>query len=151
MGIAIKRRLLHYDLLNPDQKGGFLFVEKAHLVFNAIVAIVYIQITMFIGTFNLVHTDYIIAYTVSTVVLIGVNHIFLGHIYSTIKTLRLEALNVIKEKVVFKNDKLGFEILRYYYERKIDRFSVLNFVIKAGAIALPGVVKLWPVLSKVVT
>ncbi len=151
MGVAIKQRLLHYDLLNPDQKGGFLFVENAHLVFNAVVAIVYIQTTMFIETFNLVHTNYVIAYIVATILLIGVNRIFLGHVYSAIKVLRLESLNTIKENVIFKNDGLGFEVLKYYYGRKINGFSVLNFAVKAGAIALSGAPRLWPILSKAFT
>jgi hypothetical protein len=151
MGVAINRGLLHYDLLNPDQKGGFLFVESAHLVFNAVVALVYVQTTMFMGTFNLIRADYIICYAIATVLLIVVNRIFLGHVYAVIKVLKLEALNKIKEDVVVRNDTLGFEILKYHYERKIDGFSVLNFAVKAIAIVLPGAVKLWPSLSRVLT
>lgn len=46
MAVASNKNTLTYDLLNPDQRGGFVFVDKAHLAFNAIVALIIIPIIM---------------------------------------------------------------------------------------------------------
>jgi hypothetical protein len=150
VGAAAERRLLRYDLLNPDQKGGFLFVERAHVAFNAVVALIYVQITMHIETFSQMHAEHVVAYVFVTVAFIGINRIFLGDIYATVKDLKLDALNRIKDSV-YENDKLSFEILKYCYERRINEFSLVNFVIKAGAIALSGAIKVWPSIAKSLT
>jgi hypothetical protein len=141
--IGAGKGALQYDLLNPDQKGGFLFIEKSHVAFNIVIALVYIQITLYIETFAKMHLDHMIAYASVTLLLIGINRIFLGDIYATIKTLKLDSLNSIKDKV-YGDDKLSFEILKYCYERRINEFSIVNFSIKAGAILISGVIKLWP-------
>lgn len=148
--IASSEAALTYDLLNPDQRGGFVFVDKAHLAFNVVVALVYIQITMHIETFARMNSEHIIGYIVLTVLLVGINRMFLGGIYATIKTLRLESLNKVKENV-YKDDKLSFEILKYCYERKISASSIVNFIINPGAIVVSGIIKLWPVISKAFT
>ena len=137
---------LTYDLLNPDQRGGFAFVDKANVAFNIIVALVYIEITMHIETFKM-NPDHIILYVLLTVLLIAINRMFLGGIYATIKSLRLESLNKVKDNVS-KDDKLSFEILKYCYERRISASSIINFIIKAGAIVVSGTVKFWPVIVK---
>lgn len=147
VGTAAQGRLLRYDLLNPDQKGGFLFVERAHVAFNAVVALIYVQITMHIETFSQMHAEHVIAYVFITVAFIGINKIFLGDIYATIKDLKLDALNKVKDRV-YDNDKLSFEILKYCYERRINEFSLVNFFIKASAIVLSGAIKVWPSISK---
>ena len=72
---------------------------------------------------------------------------FLGGIYATIKTLKLEALNKVKDNV-YKDDKMSFEILKYCYERRISVSSIVNFVINPGAIVISGIVKLWPLIAK---
>lgn len=144
---AVRGKALHYDLLNPDRRGGFLFVEKAHLVFNLIIALIYLQVTMHIETFKVVNAGYVSSYMVLTLLLISVNRIFLGHIYSAIKELKLESLNKVKDKA-YNNDKLSFEILKYCYERRIDVFAIINFVVKSGAIIFSGAVKFWPIISK---
>jgi riboflavin transporter FmnP len=141
---ASRGRVLNYDLLNPDQRGGFRFVDNANILFNIIAALVYLQITMHIETFERMNAEHVIAYVALTVLLIVINRMFLGDIYATIKTLRIESLNKLKDNV-YKDDKLSFEILKYCYERKVSEFSIMNFVIKAGAIVIPGVLKLWPV------
>ncbi len=144
-GIASSRDgALTYDLLNPDQRGGFGFVDKANIVFNVVAALVYLQITMHIETFERMNAEHVIAYVTLTVLLVVINRIFLGDVYATIKTMRLKSLNEVKEKV-YDDDKLSFEILKYCYERRVSALSIINFVIKAGAIVIPGVLKLWPV------
>jgi hypothetical protein len=145
--IASSKRALRYDLLNPDQRGGFGFVDRANIAFNVVAALVYIQVTMHIETFDKMNFEYIMAYIALTILLVGINRMFLGDIYATIKTLRLDALNKVKDDV-FKDDKLSFEILKYCYERKITASSIVNFVIKVGAIAASGIVKLWPIIAK---
>ena len=141
--VAVREKVLIYDLLNPDLKGGFLFVDKAHMAFNAVAAIVYVEITLHIETFAGMHLDHLMAYITVTLMLIGINRIFLGDVYSTIKTLRVEALNNVKEKV-YRDDKLSFEILKYCYERRLNEFSLVNFAIKASAIMFSGAVKFGP-------
>lgn len=42
--VAADRKAIAYDLLNPDNCGGFAPVERAHLLFNIVVAIAYVQI-----------------------------------------------------------------------------------------------------------
>lgn len=141
---ASRKGALTYDLLNPDQRGGFGFVDNANIVFNIIVALVYLQITLHIETFERMNAEHVIAYVALTVLLVLINRMFLGDIYAAIKTLRLESLNEVKDKV-YKDDKLSFEILKYCYERRVSALSIMNFAIKAGAIVIPGVLKLWPV------
>ena len=138
---------LKYDLLNPDQRGGFGFVDRAHIAFNVVLALIYIQITMHIETFARMNTEHVIGYIVLTVLLVGGNRIFLGDINTKIKTLKLESLNKVKDKV-YEDDNLSFEILKYCYERGISASSIVNFAVKAGAILVPGIVKFWPVISK---
>lgn len=140
---------LNYDLLNPDQRGGFVFVDKAAIAFNAVVAIVYIQITLHIETFK-TNPEHVIAYVVLSLVLVVINRMFLGDIYARVKRLRLEALNKVKEKV-YKDDKMSFEILKYCYERRVSVTSLVNFAINPGAIVISGAVKLWPVITKAFT
>src|SRR5262249_29951574 len=116
--------------------------------FNLIIALIYLQVTMHIETFKLVNVQYISSYIVLTLLLISVNRIFLGHIYSAINELKLESLNKVKDKA-YDDDKLSFEILKYCYERRINEFSIINFAVKAGAIIFSGAVKFWPIISKV--
>jgi hypothetical protein len=143
---AASAKALSYDLLNPDQRGGLVFVDKAAVTFNVAVALAYIQITMHIETFKM-NTDHIILYVVATALLIAINRLFLGGIYAVIGTLRVEALNKVKERV-YENDKMSFEILKYCYERRVSMSSIVNFAINPGAIVVSGLVKLWPVIAK---
>lgn len=138
-----------YDLLNPDQRGGFGFVDRTNIVFNVIVALIYIQITLHIETFSKLNTEHVIGYIVLTLFLIGINRMFLGGIYATIKSLRLEALDKMKEKA-YNDDKQSFEILKYCYERRISTASIVNFLINPGAIVVSGAIKLWPMIVKVI-
>jgi len=148
LATAVQYRLLRYDLLNPDQRGGFLFVERAHVAFNLVAAIVYVQITAHIGTFDRMNSEHVISYVFATLMLIGINRIFLGEIYSTIRELRLEALNSLKDKVLYASDPFSLEILKYCYERKVNAFAVLNFAIKATALLVSVATKISPLLSK---
>jgi riboflavin transporter FmnP len=150
MAVASNAGVLTYDLLNPDQRGGFGFVDNALLAFNAVAALFYVEITMHIETFAKLNLEHIINYIILTTLLIGINRMFFADLYATIKRFKVEALNKVKEKV-FKNDELSFEVLKYCYERRIRMSSIANFVIQAGAIAVPGVVKLWPFIVKVLT
>lgn len=144
MTAASRAGLLKYDLLNPDQRGGFAFVDRAALAFNAMIAVAYVQITLHIETFKM-NYDHIIAYVLSTIALIAINQAFLGRIYATVGRLKRDALNRVKDNV-FKSDALSFEILKYYYDRKIDLKAVLNFAINPGAVVVSAFLKLWPLL-----
>ncbi len=150
IALADRKGVLRYDLLNPDQKGGFLFVDKAHLAFNVVIALIYIQISMHVETFARMNVEHAVAYAFATLFLLGGNRLFLGDIYSTIYRLKIDALDVVKEKV-YKDDKLSFEILKYCYERRVDEFSLVNFAVKASALLVSTTVKLWPLLSKAFT
>jgi hypothetical protein len=147
MARAARENALKYDLLNPDQRGGFAFVDQAAIAFNLIALFVYLQITMHIETFKM-NPDHIIAYVCATVLLVAVNRIFLGSIYSIIALLRLEALNKVKDDV-FKDNALSFEILKYCYEKRVSMASILNFAINPGAVVVSGAIKLWPLIVKV--
>lgn len=146
MARVTHENVLKYDLLNPDQRGGLAFVDKAAIAFNGIVALVYLQITMHIETFKF-NSDHVVAYIIVTILLILINKMFFGDMYSTIKALKLEALNRVKENV-FKDDKLSFEILKYCYEKRLSMTSILNFAINPGAVVVSGVIKIWPFLVK---
>ncbi len=143
---AMRRGALTYDLLNPDQRGGFAFVDKAAITFNAIVAIVYIQITLHVETFKM-NPEHIIIIVLLTLAAVLIDKMFLGSIYALIKTLRLEALNKVKDKV-YKDDEMSFEILKYCYERRVSFSSIVNFAINPGAIVISGLVKIWPAIAK---
>lgn len=150
IAIASCKGGLTYDLLNPDQRGGFSFVDKAQIAFNVVAALVYIQITLHIETFARMNSEHVIAYIIVTALLIGINRMFVGGINATIKTLRLKSLKDMKGKA-YSDDKLSFEILKYCYERRIRASSVVNFLINPGAIVVSGVIKLWPVIARAFT
>ena len=132
---------LQYDLLNPDQRGGFRFVDHANLLSNLVAALLYIQITLHIRTFEIMNAEYVIGYVAITVLLIIINRMFFGDIYVKIKTLRLKSLNDLK-KDVYNDNKLSFEILKYCYERRVSGLTILGVVIKAGAIVIPTVLRM---------
>jgi hypothetical protein len=150
MAIATSEDAVNYDLLNPDQRGGFGFVDKANIIFNVIVALIYVQITLHIETFAKMNTEHVIGYIVLTLFLIGINKMFFSGIYATIKTLRLESLDRMKEKA-YNDDKQSFEILKYCYERRTSTTSIVNFIINPGAIIVSGIIKLWPIIAKAFT
>lgn len=143
---ASRAGVLTYDLLNPDRRGGFAFVDNAAFAFNVVVVLVYIQIMLHVGTFKM-NFEHIIIIVLLALVAIFINRIFLGSIYATIKALKLKALNSMKDRV-YKDDKMSFEILKYCYERRVSVASVVNFAINPGGIVVSGVVKLWPVIAK---
>jgi hypothetical protein len=147
MAVASKQGVLIYDLLNPDQRGGFGFVDASLLAFNIVAALVYIEITMHIETFARLNLEHIVDYIILITLLIGINKMFFADMYTTIKKLRLEALNKVKAEV-FRNDKLSFEVLKYCYERRIRPLSVANFLVQASAIATPGIVRFWPYIVR---
>jgi hypothetical protein len=150
IAMASRQGALTYDLLNPDQRGGFAFVDKATIAFNVVIALVYIQITLHIGTFAKMNPEHVIAYLSLTLMLIGINRMFLNDIYGTISTLKHESLNKVKDNVL-KDDKLSFEILKYCYERRISASSIVNFIINPGAIVVSGLIKFWPFIVKALT
>src|ERR1041385_1301632 len=139
---------MRYDLLNPDQRGGFGFIDRAHIAFNVILAIVYVQITLHVETFSRMNGEHIFGYIALTILLILINRLFLGSIYAAIGNLREQALNDLKERV-FEDDKLSFDVLKYCYERRVTAASIVNFMINPGAILISGAAKLWPIISKV--
>jgi hypothetical protein len=150
MAIASKKGVLTYDLLNPDQRGGFGFIDKSLLAFNVIAALVYIEITMHIQTFSRLNLEHIIDYVILTTLLVGINKMFFADMYATVKRLRLESLHKVKDEV-FKNNNLSFEVLKYCYERRVSTLSIANFLVQASAIAVPGIVELWPFVVKAFT
>lgn len=149
MARAVREDAVKYDLLNPDQRGGFGFIDRAALAFNTAALLVYCQITLHIGTFK-VNPDHIASYVLATVLVISVNMMFFGGLRSMVKELKLEALNEVKEKV-FLNDQLSLEVLKYCYSQRVDTLAVLNFLINPGAVVTSGIVKLWPFLGGVIT
>lgn len=143
---GLRERALCFDLLNPDQRGGFSFVDKAAISFNLIAVAVYLQITLHIGTFK-VNLDHLMAYVLVTILLVTVNVTFFSGIYSSVRQLRLAALEKVKNDV-FKDNKLSFEVLKYCYERRLSARAVLSFVLNPGAVAVSGFAKLWPLISR---
>jgi hypothetical protein len=147
---AERQSVLKYDLLNPDQRGGFGFIDKSLLAFNILIALVYVEVTLHIETFSRLNVEHIVDYAILTLLLVGINKMFFADMYATVKKLRIDALNKVKDEV-FRNDTLSFEILKYCYERRIRPLSVANFLIQASAIAVPGVIKFWPVIVRALT
>lgn len=138
---------LVFDVLNPDKRGGFGFIDNANIIFNGVAALIYVQVTMHIGTFEKLNPEHITAYIVVTVVLVITNRVFLGDLYAAVKSLKLESLNRIKDQV-YRENKLSFEILKYCYEMRVNTLSFVSAAIKAAAIAIPGIVKVWPAIAK---
>jgi hypothetical protein len=150
MAKAIGEGVLKYDLLNPDQRGGFGFIDNSLLAFNIVAALVYIEITLHSETFSRLNLEHIIDYIILTALLVGINKMFFADMYATVKRLRLESLNRVKDEV-FNNNNLSFEILKYCYERRVATLSIVNALIQASAIAIPGIVKFWPFIVKAFT
>lgn len=150
MATASNKNALQYDLLNPDQRGGFGFIDNSLLAYNVIAALVYVEITMHIETFSRLNLEHVVDYVILTALLVGVNKMFFADMYAAVKRRRLESLNRVKDEV-FQNNSLSFEILKYCYERRVRTLSAANFLIQAGAIAAPGVVKFWPFIVRALT
>jgi hypothetical protein len=137
---AWRRKAFKYDLLNPDKRGGFGFVENAHIVFNVVVALIYVQVTMHIVTFERMNPDHFVFYIFATLALVSINWIFLGDIYQKIKALRFDSLHEMKDR--FFANKLEFEVLKYCMEQKVSAFSVETIAIKAAGFIIPLLAKL---------
>lgn len=148
MRAASDAGVLKYDLLNPDRRGGFGFIERSVLAFNIVGALVYVEITLHSETFKRLNPQHIVNYIILTALLLGVNKMFFADMYATVRKLRLESLNKVKEQV-FQNNQLSFEILRYCYERRINPLEIANVLVQASAIAIPGIVRFWPKLAGV--
>lgn len=137
---ACRRKALKYDLLNPDQRGGFGFVENAHIAFNVVVALIYVIVTMHIVTFERMNPDHFALYLFLTLALVGTNWVFLGNIYEQIKALRFDSLNEFKGR--FFANKLDFEVLKYCMEQKVSAFSVETIAIKGAGLIIPPLAQL---------
>lgn len=148
--LSLRHGILRFDLLNPDQRGGFSFVYKSHAMFNLIVAIVYVQLALHVKTFEQMNIEHYITLGAATLLLIFGNRIFLGDVFGRIEALKIDALDS-RKKSVYNNDALSFEILKYCYQRRVNPYSILNFVIKAVAIGVSTGEKILPLLSKLLT
>ncbi|HKP46779.1 MAG TPA: hypothetical protein VJT50_09275 [Pyrinomonadaceae bacterium] len=148
MKIASDKSVLSYDLLNPDQRGGFGFIDNSLFAFNIVVALVYVEIALHNETFGRLNLEHIVDYIILTGLLIGINRMFFANMYATIRKLRVRSLNRLKDEV-FRNNQLSFEILKYCYQPRIRTLSVANFLVQATAIAIPGIIKYWPTIAKV--
>ena len=138
-------KAIAYDLLNPDGSGGFGSIERAHVVLNLVIAVIYIQITLHTDTFVRMNPEHAIAYTAATLVLLFGNTTFLGGVYRRIRGLRFRALNEQKERV-YNNDALSLEILKFFYEHRRSRFTVMNVATKTVALIVPALLKASPAL-----
>lgn len=142
----VKNSAVEYDLLNPDRCGGFSFVGKANIYYNFAAAIVYLQITLHIITFNAVNIEHILSYSFITLWFLFGNSFFFNQVFSKIKVLRLKALNKCKDEI-YNHDYLSFEIYKYYQSSFASRpytkeaMYIINFI-KAVAVALPFAIKI---------
>jgi hypothetical protein len=143
---ASDKNALKYDLLNPDQRGGFGFIDNAHIAFNLVVALIYVQITLHFLTFRM-NPEHIIGYIILTLALIGINWVFLGDIYAKIKALKFASLNELKHRVF--DDKLNFDVLKYCLEQKTSIFSTATVAIKTAGFIIPLIVKAWPYTQRI--
>jgi len=137
---ACRKKGLRYDLLNPDRRGGFGFIDNAHIAFNFVVALIYVQVTMHIVTFERMNPDHFVLYIFLTVALIGFNWLFLGDISVKIKALRFDSLNELKDRIF--DHKLNFAVLKYCMEQKDSAFSLESIAIKVAGIIIPPLAKL---------
>jgi hypothetical protein len=140
--IAFREGALTYDLLNPDQRGGFGFLRKAQIAFNVITGLIYIQLFLY-SLDKLLQglPGNVTSYITLTSLLIWINVIFFSDIYKQIKTVRFESLDRLKDKV-YQDDKLSFDILKYCYERRVNWYLIISIVIQAAAIIIAGIAKL---------
>ena len=137
---ACQRKAFNYDLLNPDKRGGFGFVDNAHIVFNVVVALVYVIVSMHIITFEKMNPDHFALYLFLTLALVSINWLFLGDIYEKIRALRADSLNEFKDRFFAKT--LDFEVLKYCMDQKVSVFSLETIAIKAAGFIIPPLVQL---------
>jgi hypothetical protein len=141
--VAADHGALKYDLLNPDRCGGFVTVQRAHVVLNVVIAIIYIQVALHTETFSRMNFDHMLAYTTATLFLLFGNTIFLGGIRGHINQLKRKALNEQKDRV-YRNEPLSLDVMKFFYEHQRERFSLANVITKAIAIVVPILVKAAP-------
>src|SRR5207253_9138874 len=83
MSLASDKGVLVYDLLSPDQHGGFVFVDRSLLAFNIVAALVYVEVTMHMLTFGRLNLEHIIDYIILTLLLVVINRMFFANMYAT--------------------------------------------------------------------
>jgi hypothetical protein len=145
---ASQAAVLKYDLLNPDRRGGFALIVNSAITFNFVAALVYIEIILHSETFGRRNMEHIFDYALFLFAVLFVNKMFFTDMYATVKKLRIESLNKVKEQV-FQNNTLSFEILKFCYEGRINRLEVANVLVQASAIVIPGLVQFWPQIARV--
>jgi hypothetical protein len=144
---AVQEKAATFDILDPDRMGGYLAVENAKVIFNVILAAVYIDVSLHTGTFRVIHFDHALAYVAATMILLFGNMLVFREANGEIKALRRAAINARKHKV-YEEDALSFEILKYVYSVRPPR-TIENFVIKAVPIVGSLALKLAPVIAQV--
>lgn len=146
LNAILKNASAKYDLLNPDRCGGFSFVGTAHVFYNFAVAIVYVQITIHIDTFEGANIEHILSYIFVTIIFIFGNSFFIAKLYKDIENLKFVCLEQYKEQI-YGNNELSFHIYKYYHEsfstgaytRKA--ISIINYT-KAITVILPLAVRI---------
>lgn len=140
-----KDHSIEYDLLHPDNAGGFASVQLATAYFNIGVVLAYLQIALYTVTFRSVNVHQLLAYGLTTFALLAANFMIFGRVDRAITEKKRAALAKTKDRA-YQGDSLSFEIFRYYvdvFSRKSlqRRLSLAILSLKSAAIALPPILK----------
>ena len=133
-----------YDLLNPDNAGGYSAARYASAYLNIALSIVYLQISLYVLTFQGANPEHIIGYAIATLLLLFANAIVFRKVETVIAKKKDSALNDLKSKT-YSGDQLHFDIYRYYVDifskhALQRRLSVLVFSVKSVVIVIPPIV-----------
>lgn len=134
-----------YDLLHPDNAGGFASIRLAIAYFNIGIALIYLQIALYTVTFHGINIAQAGAYALTTIAFLIANLAIFGRIDRIIEKKKQSALNEVKARA-YDGDITNFEIFRYYLDvfskRSLRRrltYAILT--LKSVAIAIPPIVK----------
>ena len=144
---AVREGAATFDILNADGTGGYLAIENAKVIFNLILAAIYVDISLHTGTFRVIHFDHALAYASATIILLFGNMLVFREINKEIKKLRNAAISARKSKA-YENDTLSFEILKHFYGVRPPR-RIQNFLIQSVPVAGSLALKAAPLLTHV--
>jgi hypothetical protein len=142
---AIARGYARFELLHSDRAGGFIAAENAKVIFNAALAVIYLEVTLHTGTFRLAHLEHILVYVSATAALLFGNLWAFKGLDRQLASLREREMEVRRRRV-YEDDSLSFQILKYAHETRPPRL-LTTFALKAVPIASSFAIKIAPLLQ----
>lgn len=107
------KSILPFDMLHNDQCGGYSFIGEAHIYFNLIISVCYIEVSSVVFISKDITLEQLLIYIFLTITLFLGNTIILHSSLDSLKRARNKILNAYKQKIAQSNHGYNFEIYKY--------------------------------------